>query len=47
MRPNHGPVKDLFMSLLCYEHFAAQDKRTKRRRLVLMTKALIMQDRQS
>jgi hypothetical protein len=47
MRPVHGTAKALFQLMTCYEHFLAQDNRTKRRRLVLLTKALIMQDRES
>lgn len=45
MRVNHGSPAALFALLDFYSHPAAQNPRTKRRRLVCLTKALIMQDR--
>lgn len=42
---NHGCFKDLFDFLTCYEDQPYPCARTNRRRLVCLTKALIMQDR--
>lgn len=47
MRINHGCFKVLFNCLAAYEAQPYFCARTERRRLVCLTKALIMQDRLS